>query len=209
MELELASLQSEKIQKWLRDHLGTSQKMAIPILCLVSIGLLMIWAGNLSKPATDSMRDKQIQSDKTPALSRDEQLWSETTWERELAQTLSRIQGAGQVYVDITTDGTEVNVWHEREENDIRQVQDGVDGSRKERQNRLSRDLVFSRSHGGCETPVLRQKKRPKVMGVVVIAEGAANPVVREEIWQAAIVITGAESHRVVVVPGDISKGGE
>lgn len=185
---------------WLQERMGSSKRLLLPVTTIVGIGLLMLWAGNLVSPSPAAPRATPTPADER-MLQREEGSWTETQWERELATTLSRISGAGRVWVDLTLEGGEISIWQEKEENEIRQVNEGGGNSREERQNRTSRNLVFTQSGRG-EVPVLQQKKRPGVLGVVVIAEGAYDLGVRKELWHATAIATGTELHKVVVMAG-------
>lgn len=196
----------DHIQGWLDKRFGASRRLSLPVIVAIGIGLVLIVMGSFTRVSPEP--DKSVgQKRNERALNRDETLWTETQWERELAATLSKIRGAGQVWVDLTVEGTEVHVWQEKEENQVRQTQEGT--GRSERETSTQRDLVLTQASGGSESPVLKQLRRPHVIGVVVIAEGADNPSIQEEIWRATLVATGADPHRVVVIPGETSVKGE
>lgn len=192
----------DALQTWFERRLGSSQKLSLPIILAIGAGLLLIIAGSFSRVPSAAPAKPEAPSREERALTRDESLWSETQWERELAATLSKIRGAGRVWVDLTMEGSEVHIWQEKEANQIRQTQEGT--GRSERQTSTNRELVLTQGTGGTESPVLKQKKRPHVVGVVVIAEGADSPRVKEELWRATLVATGADPHRVVVISGTV-----
>lgn len=190
----------EAMQSWLERRLGLTRRLSLPIVLAIGLGLILIFAGSMTKVSNPPEKPRSAQKEER-ALSRDEAMWTETQWERELAATLSKIRGVGRVFVDLTVEGTEVRIWQEKEENEIRQTQEGT--GRSERQSSNHRDLVLTQSTGGAEAPVLKQMKRPRVVGVVVIAEGADSPAIQEELWRATLVATGADPHRVAVMPGE------
>ncbi|HPT66633.1 MAG TPA: hypothetical protein PLI94_01185 [Bacillota bacterium] len=193
---------------WWQDKTAGSRRLLLPVATIVGLGLLLLWAGNPVTPAPTAPRVLLDHSTEERVPAREGDSWTEAQWERELATTLSRISGAGRVWVDLTLEGSEVHVWQEKEEQETRQVREGEGGGRQEQQRRTSRDLVFTQGGRG-EAPVLQQRKRPKVLGVVVIAEGARDMGVREDLWHATAIATGTELHRVVVMAGTEPSGGE
>lgn len=182
------------------EALGPAQRYFWVLLIAVGIGLLLIWSGDLVGTGPSAhQREPTLRDVRT--LQRDEESWSETQWERELSQALSHLKGAGTVWVDLTLEGTDLQMWQEKEESETRQVKEEGTSRREERQTRSNRDLVFTQRNG-AEVPVLQQKRRPGVLGVLVIADGADDPEVREELTQAVAVATGARLHRISVLPG-------
>ncbi|HEX2954312.1 MAG TPA: hypothetical protein VHR47_10065 [Bacillota bacterium] len=183
------------------EALGPAQRYFWVLLIAVGMGLLLIWGGDLTgtKPPLNN-ESPTVQDER--ALQRDEESWSETQWERELSQALSHIKGAGHVWVDLTLEGSDIQMWQEKEESETRQLTEEGASRREERQSRSNRDLVFTQRNG-VEVPVLQQKRRPGVLGVLVIAGGADDPEVREELCNAVAVATGAQLHRITVLPGN------
>ncbi len=54
---------------------------------------------------------------------------------------------------------------------------------------------------GSGQTPVLTQETAPKVVGALIVASGASNPVVREELSQAAEALLGLPAYAIEVLP--------
>ena len=68
-------------------------------------------------------------------------------------------------------------------------------------EQRISHDLAVS---GGI--PLLFEEKAPEVLGVLVVAEGAADVAVKEQLSKATATLLNIPLHRVMVVAG---KGGQ
>lgn len=77
--------------------------------------------------------------------------------------------------------------------------QDG--GSRQITDNNDSRDFVIKMGNQGLEEPVLEKEVAPEVTGVLVVAEGAEIPEVKNSLFQAVQVALGAEPQNIIVLP--------
>lgn len=54
--------------------------------------------------------------------------------------------------------------------------------------------------NGGGESPYVLRRERPKVAGVMVVAQGGADPVVVSNISKAVMSLFGLEAHKITVV---------
>lgn len=108
-------------------------------------------------------------------------LSSEAELEARLEAILSQIKGAGKVRVMITFDrGSEIVPARES------QRSTGENGT-----NESSKPLTVSSSGG--QTPVVLAEIMPKVRGVIVVAEGAWDFAVKNELERAAMTALGLE----------------
>jgi stage III sporulation protein AG len=63
-------------------------------------------------------------------------------------------------------------------------------------------DLVLLQSgNGGSSTPVVVKELHPEIAGVLVLAEGANNPGLKEKLIQAVETVLNIPSYRVMVLP--------
>lgn len=60
--------------------------------------------------------------------------------------------------------------------------------------------MLLQTVSGGKEEPVLIRAKRPEIAGVLVLAEGARDPGLREELVQAVITVLAVPAHKVTVL---------
>ncbi|MGI6514203.1 MAG: hypothetical protein GX052_06180 [Syntrophomonadaceae bacterium] len=126
-----------------------------------------------------------------------------TALEKDLSQVLSRISGVGAVQVKLTLKSQGIKVYATNERVETRQTQekDQSGTTRNITEQSSDRQLVLSNN-----SPVLEESKAPEVVGVLVIAEGAANPAVEESLSQAVTGLLGIPASRVTVLP--MERGG-
>ena len=122
--------------------------------------------------------------------------------EKRLEEVLSGIEGAGKVQVMITVSdmGTEI-LERDREisASDLEET-DNAGGSRKNTQSEQREEVIYRKDADGSEVPYVVQKKLPEVTGVVVVAEGAGNTKVKENIIGAVGVLFNLNEHRIKVI---------
>lgn len=107
--------------------------------------------------------------------------------ETRLAEILSDIDGAGRVSVMITYYSTaEKDIAYETKKNSV-----GLDSRKEESEDKKA---VMT---GG--EPMILKEVYPRVKGVIVTADGADSPAVRQAISEAVTAVTDAPSHRVVI----------
>ncbi|HIE12152.1 MAG TPA: hypothetical protein EYP63_01800 [Desulfotomaculum sp.] len=126
--------------------------------------------------------------------------------EEQLAErvkaVLQSVRGAGAVEVSIRLAGstktehavntsTGKRVTEEKEKTGL---------NRTTSEKTQSGEVVIVRD-GQREKAVIENEKAPRILGVLIVAEGAADPPVKAEIFRAAQVALGVEAHRILVLP--------
>lgn len=174
------------------------RKLVLTALLIVGVGIgFMLWGGRMEAPPPTT--GPELPAKGTVLLPADGEVWTESRLEREVAAVLAQIKGAGRVVVDLHLAATEESVWLFREERQER-VAPAEQGG-KTRELTIRREPVFQRKSGSEEVPVLRGKKAPAISGVLVVAEGAADPVLKQQLAEATAVLLGVALHRVIVLP--------
>lgn len=108
----------------------------------------------------------------------------EAALEEKLVNILSQIDGAGTVSAAVTlAEGTEAVY---ATDNDNRQDE-------QELQSKISLTEINNE-------PVLVKERLPRVQGAVIVAEGAADPLVKERLYQAAVSLLGLNYSQVAVI---------
>jgi stage III sporulation protein AG len=164
-----------------------SQYILVIIICL---GLLaLIW------PIS------QVEKEVSPASEPDKMLPADNSKKRQLTveveSILSQIEGAGKVNVSIIMDSEGVKTYASNIRDEKREIQEtDSSGTRKQTvEESKIRDLAVS-----AGAPLLLEEKTPKVLGILVVAEGARIPEVKERLTNAAVTLLNIAPHRVRVV---------
>jgi stage III sporulation protein AG len=124
----------------------------------------------------------------------------EALLERRLAETLSRIDGAGEVEVMLTlSHGREIVVAEDMITNEsITRDLDAVgDGVITETSSIDARKIIISSD--GVSKPLILQEVQPRIEGAIIIAEGGDDIIVRQALTSAAGAVLGLQASRVQV----------
>ena len=122
--------------------------------------------------------------------------------EKRVEEIVSGMEGGGKVQVMITLSDTGTEVLERDREvtaSDLEE-EDNAGGSRKNTESGQREEVIYARDADGNETPYVVQRKLPEVTGVVVIAEGAGNAKVKENIIGAVSVLFNLNEHRIKVI---------
>lgn len=127
--------------------------------------------------------------------------------EQRLRETLSQMEGVGQVRVMITLKSSQELVV-EKEQPYLRSStteSDAQGGSRTVNQFETEENTVY-RTDAGASEPYVIKTLPPRVEGVVVVAEGAGSGTVNRTIVELVQALFGVEAHKVKVVKMEIAK---
>ncbi len=114
-----------------------------------------------------------------------------------LETILSEIDGAGKVQAWVTLSASSEKIVYEKadSENELLEEADSVGGKRKEEHRKEERAVITD--SGG--NPYVIKTLQPEVEGVLVVAEGAGNSVIKKNISEAVEVLFGIDAHRIKV----------
>lgn len=126
----------------------------------------------------------------------------ELAMENRTKEILEKIVGVGTVDIMVTVDSTE-EIVVVRDMNDSQQQSEETDANGGKRHTtQYTRDgEIVTYSQSGDETPIITKRIKPQVRGVLVVAKGAENKVVRGLIEEAVEKGLNVPSHRISVVP--------
>lgn len=121
--------------------------------------------------------------------------------EARLEEILSRLDGAGSVRVMITQKDSGEKIV-EKDTPTVRRTtqenQGGGTGSSTEEERQEA--TVFEKNGSGYESPYVARELMPRTEGVLVLAEGADNAVVKKEITDAVMALFDLEAHKIKVM---------
>ncbi|SHG65189.1 stage III sporulation protein AG [Thermosyntropha lipolytica DSM 11003] len=161
------------------------------LVILVCIGILaLIW------PVTDIGQHDAV-SPPEPVYQQEDVKGVKAQMEEELASILSQIEGAGKVDVSLTlsSDGVKTYAANVREEKKDYEENSGG-GKKVTSETNIAQDIAVN-----AGSALLIEHKNPEVVGVLVVAEGAGDARVREDLSWAAATLLDVPIHKVKVMP--------
>lgn len=148
------------------------------LVLAVGIGLLMLPTGKSGTPAAEEVKEES------------EKEWLSAV-EKEMEQTLSHIDGAGEVHLMLTVDRGMENRFAEDAE---------LESSDDSERRRYETVLVSDGSRG--ESTVKETQTYPAFRGALVVCEGGELAEVRLAVLNAVKVLTGLSSDKISIVKG-------
>lgn len=126
----------------------------------------------------------------------------EMAMEERTKEILEKIVGVGTVDIMVTVDSTE-EIVPVRSMKDSQQSSEETDANGGKRHTtQYTRDgEIVTYSQSGDDTPIITKRIKPQVRGVLVVARGAENKVVRNLIEQAVQKGLNVPSYKISVVP--------
>ena len=176
------------------------------LLLVFGFGLLLLFFSSswfaphssppASEPAPSVKEQPAAGDDLTPV---EEQL------ESRLEAALSAVDGAGSVQVTVTLKSGVENVYAQNVNKQDQTIQEkdqsGGGNSTTNEVNEQDNLVLLQSANGGSDTPVVVKELSPEIAGVLVLAEGANNPGLREKLVQAVETVLDIPSYRVMVLP--------
>nr|WP_275445987.1 stage III sporulation protein AG [Paenibacillus sp. ACRSA] len=126
----------------------------------------------------------------------------EMAFEDKIKSVLENIVGVGTVDVMVTVDSTEELVV-QRNVKDSQQLTEETDANGgKRHMTQYTRDgEIITYEISGDQTPIVTKKLKPQIRGVLVVAKGAENKVVKDLITDAVEKGLNVAAYRISVVP--------
>lgn len=125
---------------------------------------------------------------------------SEQTLDDKLAKILSLINGAGKVDVMISyvNEVEKIPMTDMKTTTTIINEKDSGGGERKTEETSTEESVIYE-ENSSSKTPVIKQNILPEIIGVIVVAEGAGNISVKENLIKAVEATIDVPSHRIQV----------
>lgn len=168
----------------------TENRMNLILICAVT-GIILIAASYIWD---EQAEPAESVSDAGTLLSADTR-----TLEQRLSEMVSRIDGAGRSCVMVTMDSTREAVYAQ----DLRETEDTSSSSESGRtteSGNISREQThILMDRGSGEEPLVEKQIEPQVRGVMILCEGAENPVVEQRVIEAVKTVLGIPASRICV----------
>ncbi len=194
--------QKNKERIWQKfGHLSKKEKgLFIKLaICLVA-GIILMSLGSGKKDDTATNTGTSSPQEAASTTLSESYYSEEKQLEDKLVSILSEVKGAGTVTVALTFEQGAEYVY--AEENNEKQSTD---------QSETSTSLAQIN-----DSPVLIKQRLPEVKGVVIVAEGAGDALVKERLYQATKSLLGLSTSQIAIIEGNVntpamgdSEGGE
>lgn len=181
-------MNAKKYVQWFKEHKGGKGQWIV--LILVGILLLVI-----SMP-TDNNSKKQEEKEAAQSVSMTTDAYVETM-ERRLEYALEQVEGVGKTSVMITLASSSEKIIEKDTESRTSNSTASNDESTSTKDEALT--SVYSNLSDG-EIPYVKQELSPVIEGVLVVAEGGDNAVVKQNITEVVQALFGVDTHKIRVM---------
>lgn len=174
----------------------SSDKMLLGLVALVAVGMSLIYLGKGPVTSSPSIEAK---SSSTPALTTNSKISAlEKDLESKLQANILKMEGVGKVQISVSF-STGLKTEYARNQNATKSTTKETDkaGGTRETTSVSDNDQIVMPN--GSSQPVMVMEDRPEIAGVLIIAEGARDPKVREEIHTAVQTLLNIPSARITV----------
>ena len=190
-------IQNKAWKKW--------DKSQWTIIILTGV-LLMILAIPTENKKKEAETQKKEEKEAVKESSSDKKSYVQEM-ESRLEETLSAIEGAGRVEVMITLEDMGESVVEKdtaKESSDLQET-DREGGIRKDSTVQIKGETVYEEKSSE-KTPFVGKEISPKIAGVLVVAQGGENTVVKQNISEAVMALFQIDVNRIKVVKMNIQE---
>ncbi|HEY8450306.1 MAG TPA: hypothetical protein VIL95_07505, partial [Bacillota bacterium] len=194
---------------WVR--LGTADRRRLWWLVAGGlVGLLLVLIGNALTPADHDERPRATTPPPTvsggtgePAAALGTIPALEQALSAQLESILAGIEGAGEVRAWVTLDGGMEQVYaRDFDETTRRTEENDAQGGKRLIEERVDSQQVVTVQAGSGPEPAVTQVRAASIRGVLVVAQGAADPTVRLRLLRAVTAVLDVPAHRVQIEVG-------
>ena len=182
------------------DSPGEKKHMNMIVIWIIIIAIIVLFCirsfGSKDVSKTSEAKNSYNQY-QTEAGYKTEQEYV-NKMEEDLKGILEKISGAGNVSVRIYIDSTNEKILAADSKKQSETSED-KDGKKESSSSENGPIMSSGGSLGGNASPYVVQEKLPYPIGVVVVAEGAKNENVRNEIYEAVKALYGLAANRIKI----------
>ncbi len=198
---------SEKLGNWKKFSFKNLRKDQLLILLLTGIFLMVIAvpAGKTKENTSSTSGGNTGKMGSGTSTGTDEEAYI-TYQEDRLSRTLSQIEGAGEVKVMITLKSSAEKVLDKDTESGQETVteEDSQGGTRQSSKASKKESTVYGNdgesSSRGNGSPYVSKELSPEIEGVVVVADGGGNAVVKENISSVVQALFDIGPHKIRIM---------
>lgn len=183
------------------------KKDQVLILFLVGILLLVIsWPVSKKDDEEEFTGTNQLQTEDGSVQESQNAYLSYT--ERHLEEVLSQMAGVGDVTVMITLKSSAEKVVEKDIEagNETVTESDSQGGTRTTQNSSHSEATVYGTDSSQNQSPYISKELSPQVEGVIVIAQGGDDSVVKQNITEAVQALFGIDTHKIRIMKKSLNQ---
>lgn len=181
-----------------------NSKLVRRLVILIFAGVLFLTLGNLAGSDDDTQQfsptsNSEIKTNRKELQKSD----PESTMEKKLTRILSNITGVGEVAVNVTLKTGPEYKYAKNDDLSTQETKEEANdgGTRSIKKREEQREVVIIRKNDGSEEAVIKKKTKPKIKGVMVVAQGADSSYVKADLISAIKTGLGVPAHKIVVLP--------
>lgn len=176
-----------------------NQYLFLGVLALLGIFLLLIGDSETHSLAESTSYGQQMPS----AESIRTESGSPAELDKKLAYTLSKMQGVGEVTVQITYKSEGRKEYAVDTQRTDRTNVEESEGTRLQTTETQAQTTIVQQNQSGMQQALLVESFAPEIVGVLVVAEGAEDALVREALYQAVGALLQVPMHQIMIVTGE------
>lgn len=189
----------------LRELFKNKEKKTIYNLILAfCIGILLIVLSNtVLKPAPAGVKKAEDNEYKPEAVITTYDGYEEKL-EKKLEAAIGKVEGVGAVKVMITLSyGREIVVAQDVVLDQSTTKEEDGDGGKREINSIKKEDKAIILNN---DSPLVIKEIRPKIEGIIIVAEGGGNPEIKQSLIKVAKALFNVEAHKIEILK--MNKGG-
>jgi stage III sporulation protein AG len=191
-------------EKFNKNFNGNDKKQTVQnTVIVIIIGIIVIIAGSsfFGKKHEESPKPVKTEDTSVQEVMKTVDAADSTDVEKRIEKVLSQIDGVGKVTVLITyVSGKElVPATDIKKSDNNTNERDNEGGSRVIGQNDYESKIAYEEEQGGSKKPIIVKEVLPEVKGVVVVADGAGDPQIKENLNKAVRVLMDVPAHKIQV----------
>lgn len=193
-------------------------KLSSYFYVLIGLGIVIMLMSNLTStfhPTNDESKadsgSDMIEEDEEVLANRNSGpstiVEYENYYEAQIKEILSDVIGVSNVSVKVNVASTEKKI-HEKDRQNEKQVTEENDqeGGKRTIESHSNDEQVIIIKDGDNDRPVIVASEKPKVTGVIIVAQGAERMRVKQQIIEAVTRFLHVPSHQVSVLPKKIKE---
>lgn len=172
--------------------------LIIGIILVIAVIFINYMFGDNKSSKNEASTNKVLAS--TTNNSTQNTSTTENELETKLKNILTKINGVGNVDVMVTYSQSSktIPLYNEDIQATTTEEKDTSGGTRKITENTSNREVVYN-ERNGQKSVITQSIVSPEIEGAIVIADGASNASVKNNIIQAVEAVTGLSTHKIQV----------